>query len=158
MWDMNTVSKLQIHSTDSDTTETLGANIGSRLRGGEVIELMSDLGGGKTTFTRGLVRGAGSEDHVSSPTFTVSKIYKSNKLRIHHFDLYRLHEAGIMAHEIVELQQDPENVLVLEWAGIADDFLTPDRLMVSFETTSENEREIVMSYPKTLAYLVESGA
>jgi tRNA A37 threonylcarbamoyladenosine biosynthesis protein TsaE len=63
-----------------------------------------------------------------------------------------------MAHEIVELQQDPENVLVLEWAGIADDFLTPDRLMVSFETTSENEREIVMSYPKTLAYLVESGA
>lgn len=155
---MNTVSKLQIHSTDSDTTETLGANIGSRLRGGEVIELMSDLGGGKTTFTRGLVRGAGSEDHVSSPTFTVSKIYKSNKLRIHHFDLYRLHEAGIMAHEIVELQQDPENVLVLEWAGIADDFLTPDRLMVSFETTSENEREIVMSYPKTLAYLVESGA
>lgn len=149
---------MQIHSTDSDTTETLGANIGSRLRGGEVIELMSDLGGGKTTFTRGLVRGAGSEDHVSSPTFTVSKIYKSNKLRIHHFDLYRLHEAGIMAHEIVELQQDPENVLVLEWAGIADDFLTPDRLMVSFETTSENEREIVMSYPKTLAYLVESGA
>jgi tRNA threonylcarbamoyladenosine biosynthesis protein TsaE len=155
MWDMNTVLNLQIRSTDSDVTETLGANIGSHLKGGEVIELTSDLGGGKTTFTRGLVRGAGSEDHVSSPTFTVSKIYQANDLQIHHFDLYRLQEAGIMAHEIVELQQDPENVLVLEWAGVADNVLPEQRLIVSFEALSELQRDITLTYPEQLSYLVK---
>jgi tRNA threonylcarbamoyladenosine biosynthesis protein TsaE len=152
---MNTDLKLQIHSTDSDVTETLGANIGLCLKGGEVIELTSDLGGGKTTFTRGLVRGAGSTDHVSSPTFTVSKIYHAKKLQIHHFDLYRLQEAGIMAHEIVELQQDPENVLVLEWAGVANAVLPEQRLIVSFETVSETEREITFTCPAELSYLVK---
>ena len=155
MWDMNTDLKLQIRSTDSVVTETLGANIGSHLRGGEVIELTSDLGGGKTTFTRGLVRGAGSDDHVSSPTFTVSKIYQANSLQMHHFDLYRLQEAGIMAHEIVELQQDPENVLILEWAGVAEEVLPKERLIVSFDTIGESERDIIITYPETLSYLVK---
>ncbi len=155
---MNTVLRLQILSTDSAVTETLGAHIGAHLKGGEVIELTSDLGGGKTTFTRGLVRGAGSDDHVSSPTFTVSKIYQAHRLQIHHFDLYRLHEAGIMAHEIVELQQDVENVLVLEWAGVADEVLPAERLIIRFDTISETERNIELIYPESLSYLVKDIA
>lgn len=150
--------KQQIHSTDSKSTEALGASIGEQLKGGEVIELVSDLGGGKTTFVRGLVRGTGSIDHVSSPTFTVSKIYETKNLHIHHFDLYRLQEAGIMAHEIAELQQDPQNVLVLEWAGVADNVLPRERLIISFETLSETERDIVLTYPKSLTYLAGESA
>lgn len=145
----------QIQSTDSKITEKIGAKIGTNLKGGEVIELASDLGGGKTTFTRGLVRGAGSNDHVSSPTFTISKIYQANNLQIHHFDLYRLHEAGLMAREIIELQQDPENVLVLEWAGVANATLPAERLVISFETTGETDRVINFEYPKSLEYLLK---
>jgi tRNA threonylcarbamoyladenosine biosynthesis protein TsaE len=155
---MSTVSKLQIQSTDSETTEALGAKIGSQLTGGEVIELVSDLGGGKTTFTRGFVRGAGSVDHVSSPTFTVSKVYQAKSLQIHHFDLYRLNEVGYMAHEINELQQDSSNVLVLEWAGVAYTALPAERLIVRFETTGESERLLTFEYPKTLEYLVKGVA
>lgn len=150
--------KQQIQSIGSEITETLGAKIGTKLKGGEVIELASDLGGGKTTFTRGLVRGAGSPDHVSSPTFTMSKIYQAKKLQIHHFDLYRLHEPGHMAREIIELQQDAENVLVLEWAGIADSALPSERLIVTFETTSETDRQITFEYPKSLEYLLKEIA
>lgn len=147
--------KLQILSTDSETTEKLGASIGAHLRGGEVIELASDLGGGKTTFTRGLVRGAGSVDHVSSPTFTVSKVYETAGLIIHHFDLYRLEEAGIMQHEIKELQADPRNVLVLEWAGVASSVLPDIRMRIAFTAISETDREITIEYPETYAYLVK---
>lgn len=56
----------------------LGELLGSKLTGGEVIELRSDLGGGKTTFTKGIVKGAGSSDVVASPTFTLKKIYKGH--------------------------------------------------------------------------------
>lgn len=152
---MSTVLKQQILSTDSETTEKLGANIGAHLRGGEVIELASDLGGGKTTFTRGLVRGAGSADHVSSPTFTVSKVYETPALTIHHFDLYRLEEAGIMRHEIEELQSDPKNVLVLEWAGVASSVLPDLRMRIAFTTISETDREITVEYPEAYAYLLK---
>lgn len=147
--------KQEIHSTSSEITETLGASIGARLRGGEVIELASDLGGGKTTFTRGLVRGAGSEDAVSSPTFTISKVYQARNLQIHHFDLYRLDEAGLMAHEISELQDDPNAVLVLEWAGVAKSILPKERIQIQFQATGETERTITIMYPQSLAYLIE---
>jgi tRNA threonylcarbamoyladenosine biosynthesis protein TsaE len=152
---MNTVLKQQIRSTDSKSTEALGVNIGARLKGGEVIELTSDLGGGKTTFTRGLVRGAGSTDHVSSPTFTISKVYQAKDLQIHHFDLYRLQEAGIMTHEIAELLHDPKVVLILEWAGIAEGVLPEQRLIVQFETTSETNRDIQLLCPESLTYLIK---
>ena len=63
-----------ITSTSIEDTERIAALLGSNLRGGELIELASDLGGGKTTFTRGLVRGGGSDDSVASPTFTISRV------------------------------------------------------------------------------------
>lgn len=144
-----------MQSIDSEATEKLGASIGGNLRGGEVIELASDLGGGKTTFTRGLVRGAGSTDHVSSPTFTVSKVYEAPRCVIHHFDLYRLEEAGIMRHEIEELQADSKNVLILEWAGVASDVLPKARVRIEFTATSESTREIRIEYPPQFGYLFE---
>lgn len=68
----------QVMTDSASATETLGEAMGKRLRGSEVIELVSDLGGGKTTFVRGLARGLGSTDKVSSPTFTISQVYKTN--------------------------------------------------------------------------------
>lgn len=147
---------MRIQSIESESTEALGAKIGAQLKGGEVIELCSDLGGGKTTFTRGLVRGAGSGDHVSSPTFTVSKIYQAKNMQIHHFDLYRLPELGIMSYEISEIQQDSQNILVLEWAGVANAVLPKNRLIINFETISEYDREIAITCPESLAYLIKN--
>lgn len=146
---------MQIESTSSVQTEQLAERLGRKLRGGEVIELVSDLGGGKTTFVRGLARGAGSSDKVSSPTFTLSNEYKAAELAIHHFDFYRLGEAGIMQEEVAEILGDPQAVTVIEWAGIVLDSLPAERLTIQIRATGEDSRELTITCPQQLIYLLE---
>ncbi len=145
----------QMRSTSSADTESLGAKIGANLCGGEVIELVSDLGGGKTTFTRGLVRGAGSTDKVASPTFTISKEYQAPHFTIAHFDFYRLGEAGIVADELAELVGDPGYVVVVEWGDVAQDVLPPERLTIRLSYTADTQRDIICTYAPTLEYLLK---
>lgn len=152
---MNTGTTWQIESTSSEQTEQLAAKLGASLRGGEVIELVSDLGGGKTTFTRGLVRGAGSSDRVASPTFTISREYKTPKFTIAHFDFYRLGEAGVVADEVAEVVGDPHYVTVVEWGEIVHDVLPKDRLTVQLQLTGENSRRLTFDYSPGIAYLLE---
>lgn len=126
------------------------------MKGGEVIELISDLGGGKTTFVRGLARGAKSQDKVASPSFTISKVYKTARFEIHHFDFYRLHEAGIMADELAEIAGDPAIVVVVEWADVVQHVLPNDRLSITIQQTPTGERQITCTAPEELNYLLES--
>lgn len=130
--------------------------MGKNLRGGEVIELVSDLGGGKTTFVRGLALGMGSTDKVASPTFTVSKEYHSPKLRLVHYDFYRLTDPGIMQFELAETLSDPNSVAVIEWADIVHDILPESRVTINIKSVSggsENARQLEVSYPPELSYL-----
>lgn len=134
----------------------LAERVGRVLKGGEVIELISDLGGGKTTFTRGLVRGVGSTDKVASPTFTISKLYKTPTMDIHHFDFYRLNEAGIMADELAEVIEDPRAIAVVEWAEVVAHVLPDKRLTVSIQQTPEGNRHLLFKAPSSLAYIMEA--
>ena len=147
---------LQINSTNSDNTEAVAEKIGRQLKGGEVIELMSDLGGGKTTFTRGLVRGAGSSSHVSSPTFTVSNVYDAKKFQLHHFDFYRLPEAGLIEHELEDIIGDPQAVTIVEWSDIVAHVLPKDRLTIHLKSTGDESRLLDITCPESLNYLVEN--
>ena len=155
---MSTVMTWQTNSTSSGETEQVAESLGRRLRGGEVIELVSDLGGGKTTFTRGLVRGAGSTERVGSPTFTLSREYKAPQFTIAHFDFYRLGEAGIVGDELDEIIHEPGYVTVVEWGDIVHDVLPKQRLTVRLEQTGEEARHITISYPEQFAYIVEDLA
>jgi tRNA threonylcarbamoyladenosine biosynthesis protein TsaE len=145
----------QTSSTNSDDTERLGAWLGSQLKGGEVIELRSDLGGGKTTFVRGLVRGAGSRDRVSSPTFTLSRIYKAKNFDIHHFDFYRLNDPGILADQLAEALEN-NNVVIVEWADIVKNVLPESRISIEFKpvASSSEERQITFHYPEPQRQLI----
>ena len=148
----------QTVSTSSEDTEQLGEQLGSLLNGGEVIELKADLGGGKTTFVRGLARGFGSADIATSPTFTLSKIYQNNKHQtIYHYDFYRLSDAGIMSDSLAESISDPTAVTVIEWGDIVADILPKTALAIAFVRTPDNadQRQITISYPETLAPLIE---
>jgi len=151
---MSTTVTWGINSTSSEQTEQLAEKLGHNLRGGEIIELVSDLGGGKTTFTRGLVRGAGSTDRVRSPTFTLSSEYKTPKFTVAHFDFYRLGEAGIVADELAEVIGDPNYVVVVEWGDIVHDVLPADRLTIRLNLTGENARNLNFEYPPELEYLL----
>lgn len=118
----------------------LGEAIGQSVSGGEVLELVGDIGAGKTTLTKGIARALGISEPVQSPTFTISRVYDSPKgLRLVHYDFYRLSEAGIMGDEIREAMDD-NSVVVVEWAGAVDDDLPKDRLVVKITTISEEER------------------
>ena len=154
---MSIDTTLRINSTSLAATENLAAEVGTRTRGGEVIALSSDLGGGKTAFVRGLARGMGSENHVASPTFTLGRVYetKNKKLTLFHFDFYRLNDPGIMAFELAEVLTDPGAVVAIEWGAVMDDILPTDTVAVTIERTGEESRDISFTYPERLAYLFE---
>jgi tRNA threonylcarbamoyladenosine biosynthesis protein TsaE len=127
--------------------------IGHKLLGGEVVELVSDLGGGKTAFVSGLAKGMGSKDPVRSPSFTLSSQYKAGGLTLHHFDFYRLKEPGIMRNELAEVLEDPKAVVVIEWAGIVKKVLPAKHLTVRIKATGETSRQFNFSCPDSLKYL-----
>jgi tRNA threonylcarbamoyladenosine biosynthesis protein TsaE len=124
------------------------------MRGGEVIELVSDLGGGKTAFVRGLASGMGSKDTVRSPSFTLSNQYRANRLTLYHFDFYRLKEPGIMKDELAEVLDDPQAVVAIEWADIVEDVLPAKKLTVRIKALDEQSRQLTFNYPDNLSYLV----
>ena len=147
--------KISINSTSATQTERLAEQLSRKLKGGEVIELVSDLGGGKTTFVRGLVRGLGSTDIVNSPTFKISNVYHSPALTVNHFDLYRLPEPGMISYELAEVINDSGGITLIEWADAVADILPDEHLIVQFDHASEQERQITFRYPESLAYLLK---
>jgi tRNA threonylcarbamoyladenosine biosynthesis protein TsaE len=154
---MNSATKT-ITTHSAEETERLGEAIGRRLRGDETIELVSDLGGGKTTFVRGLARGLGSSHQVSSPTFTISQVYAAGERALAHFDFYRLTEPGLMADELAESIHDPQTVVVIEWGDIVADVLPAERLTIAITATGESARKLTLTYPDDLSYIVQELA
>ena len=134
------------HTTDSAATRSLGYRLSSLLRGGDVVELSSDLGGGKTTLTQGIAEGLGYNEPVTSPTFTLSQIYHlKSGLEIHHYDLYRLSESGILDFEIGEDVAASNVITIIEWGDIAQNVLPSDRLRIMLKMDSETSREITIT-------------
>ncbi|MDQ5913953.1 MAG: tRNA threonylcarbamoyladenosine biosynthesis protein TsaE, partial [Patescibacteria group bacterium] len=125
-----------------EETIDLGREFGSKLKGGEVIEFIGDLGAGKTSFMRGLAEGIESEDSVSSPTFTISNVYSGrDNLSLHHYDFYRLPEPGLIAEDLAEAIQNPKAIICVEWAESVRGVLPEDRITIEIIPIDEEKRE-----------------
>lgn len=146
---------ITIDSTGVQETQSVAEKLGLALRGGETIELISDLGGGKTTFVHGLAKAIGSPDRVASPTFTISKVYKGQRLEIHHFDFYRLQEAGLMEYELHDVLGDPHIVVVVEWGEAVAHVLPKDRLTIRLIRTGDESRRLEFNCSNRMNYLLE---
>lgn len=121
----------------------LGEKLGELLSGGEVFELIGDVGAGKTTFTKGLAVGMKIDEVIQSPTFTISRVYTTpSGLELRHYDFYRLNEAGIMASELAESIDQPDVVTIVEWAKAVESVLSSDRIRVAISATSDEERQV----------------
>lgn len=142
-----------ITTNSSQETEDFAEKLGERLRGGEVIELVSDLGGGKTTFVRGLARGMGSQDMVHSPSFTLANQYQSKGLTLYHFDFYRLDDPGVVRHELTEALMDPQSVVAVEWAEAVKAAFVRPYISVIMKPTSEDSRQLTFTYSEHYKYL-----
>jgi tRNA threonylcarbamoyladenosine biosynthesis protein TsaE len=152
MTDQKTVV-LTTHSAKE--TKELAEKIATNVRGGEVIELVSDLGGGKTTFTQGFVHGLGSSDNVASPTFTISREYTGGTFHVYHFDFYRLQDAGIIADELAEVISDKRAIVVVEWGDIVQNVLPKSRIQITITAVSEYERRLTCKVPAELSYIIQ---
>lgn len=115
------------------------------MRAGDVIELVGDLGAGKTQLTRGIVRGLGSIDDVQSPSFMVEKIYEGGRVPVHHYDFHRLQNPGIVADYLQEALED-KAVVIIEWADSVADVLPGDRKIIKLVATSPEQRVITANF------------
>ena len=124
-------------------TEALGERLAAHLTGGEVIAFTGDLGAGKTAFTRGLARGLGITERVTSPTFTIVNEYEGGRLPLFHFDMYRLTSSDDLYDIGWEDYLARGGVCAVEWSEIVDDALEEDALQVDIKNESGDDRRTI---------------
>ena len=101
---------------DAAATIAAGESLAAELRAGDVIALTGGLGAGKTHFTKGLVRGLGSEEEVTSPTFTLVHEYRAGRLPVFHFDFYRMESEREVTAIGWDEYLDAAGICIVEWA------------------------------------------
>ncbi len=124
-------------------TEELGARLARRLEPGAVVAFTGDLGAGKTAFTRGLARGLGIPDRVTSPTFTIVNEYEGGRLPLFHFDMYRL----ASSEELFDIGWEDYlvrgGVCAVEWSENVSDALEEDVISVEICRGEADSRRII---------------
>ena len=112
----------------------------------QVIELLGDVGAGKTTFTRGLAQGLGIKEPITSPSFTISKSYAlpNSNGRFIHYDFYRLPDPGLMLDDLQENLNNPENVIIVEWGESVTNILPENRTKIEIKYNDDNSREVIL--------------
>ena len=133
-------------------TEAVAARLARILPPGAVIAYRGDLGAGKTAFTRGLARGLGCGEPVTSPTYTIVNEYLSGRLPLFHFDMYRLRCAEDLFDIGWEDYLDRGGVCAVEWSENVEEALE-DCILITIEKTGDESRRITIKGGKALADL-----
>jgi tRNA threonylcarbamoyladenosine biosynthesis protein TsaE len=129
-----------------------GRELSGSLRAGDVIALTGDLGTGKTTLTKALALGLGVTDPVTSPTFALINEYGGGRLKMYHFDVYRIAQGETQDAVRAEMERlgyeeyfYGDGVCVVEWADLIEDLLPPDAIRVTLAHTDDpEEREVAV--------------
>ena len=131
------------YTNSAGETEALGEKLAQILKPGTVIAFRGDLGAGKTAFTRGLARGLGASDRVTSPTYTIVNEYLGGKMPLFHFDMYRLGSSDELFDIGWEDYLERGGVCDVEWSENVEDAME-DALSVCIEKLGDNERKITI--------------
>lgn len=126
-----------------EETEALGETLGQSLEPGDVIAFTGDLGAGKTAFTRGLARGLGVTDRVTSPTFTIVNEYGGGRLPLFHFDMYRLSSSEELFDIGWEDYLGRGGVCAVEWSEIVDDALEGNPIRVDIRRGTHDSQRVI---------------
>ena len=124
-------------------TEAVGVALAKTLAPGAVIAYRGDLGAGKTAFTRGLARGLGYAEPVTSPTYTIVNEYLGGRMPLFHFDMYRLRSADDLWDIGWDDYLERGGVCAVEWSENVDQALE-DPITVTIEKTGEDSRRIII--------------
>ena len=139
---MKSIEKGRITLKSEEDTRALGLSIADAAEAGDVVALIGDLGTGKTALTRYIAEGLGVRETISSPTFTIVKEYKSGRLPLYHFDVYRLGSGEELLDVGAEEMLDGDGLCVIEWADIVSDVLPEESLVVKIEYGAEEGERI----------------
>ena len=134
---------MEFITTSPAETEAVGAALAAHLTPGVVVAYRGDLGAGKTAFTRGLARGLGILDPVTSPTYTIVNEYLSGRLPLFHFDMYRLRSADDLFDIGWDDYLERGGVCAVEWSENVEDALE-DPITVTIEKLSDDDRRITI--------------
>ena len=131
-----------LHIASEKETERIGEAIGRAAEPSTVVALIGDLGTGKTTLTKSIARGLGVTETVTSPTFNIIREYKSGRIPLYHFDVYRIGDPDEMFELGYEEYFYGDGICVVEWADIIEELLPEDAVIIRIERgASEEERE-----------------
>lgn len=125
-------------------TRALGLRIASAAEPGDIIALVGDLGTGKTALTKYIAEGLGVTEEVISPTFNIVKEYRSGRIPLFHFDVYRLSGSEEFLDTGAEDYLEDSGLSVIEWADIVADALPEDSLLINIEYAGKGERRITV--------------
>jgi tRNA threonylcarbamoyladenosine biosynthesis protein TsaE len=130
---------------DETALVAFGTRLAECVRSGDVIELIGDIGAGKTTLTRSIAQAMGITVTIQSPTFAISNRYPlPDGGVLVHYDFYRLSDPGIMRDELDETMHDPSSVVIIEWGDIVRDILPNDRLTITITTPTDTTRQVTV--------------
>jgi tRNA threonylcarbamoyladenosine biosynthesis protein TsaE len=136
------LSKVQVKN-ESELI-AFGKKLSAKFKGGEVIELVGDLGVGKTTLTKGIAQGLEVKSTINSPSFTIMKEYSGRKgLILKHYDFYRLDNSGIMKNEILDSLNHDNIITVVEWAKDIAGILPKNRRTIKLSYLADNDGRLV---------------
>lgn len=138
-------------------TEDLARRIAPHLRKGDTIALEGDLGAGKTTLARAILRAVGVQDEVPSPSFTLVQEYEAGGLKVAHCDLYRIETPDELDEMGIE-EAVRDGVVLIEWPERAGSRLPADALRICIEIVGENERRITLSGPARWSEIIVERA
>ena len=142
---MDMTMEIITHSVEE--TELAGQATAKALVPGSVVALYGDLGAGKTAFVRGMARGLGSHDRVTSPTFTIVNEYSGN-LELFHFDMYRLKSSDELFDIGWEDYLARGGVCVVEWSENVSDAFDGSEIKVTIDKLSDTDRKITVETPE----------
>lgn len=126
-----------------EETERIGEALGKVLTPGAIVAYRGDLGAGKTAFTRGIARGLGCRERVTSPTYTIVNEYPDGRMPLFHFDMYRLHSADDLWDIGWEDYLERNGVCAVEWSENVEDALE-GAVRVTIEKLGEQTRRITI--------------
>ena len=142
----------EFYSKNLSDTDAVAAEIASLLKKGDVLALYGEMGAGKTAFTRGLARGLGYPEPVTSPTYTIVNEYLGGRLPLFHFDMYRLASSDDLWDIGWEDYLERGGVCAVEWSENVDDAME-NALWVTIEKTGDETRRITLEGGDILADL-----
>ncbi|MCF7869617.1 MAG: tRNA (adenosine(37)-N6)-threonylcarbamoyltransferase complex ATPase subunit type 1 TsaE [Candidatus Omnitrophica bacterium] len=133
-----------ITSKSTFQTRSLGKDFSTILKKRDIVLLEGQLGGGKTTFVKGLAKGLGYKGEVLSPSYTLVRRYKINKIVINHIDLYRLDKKSLSSIDMEEYLYNENSISIVEWGQKLKPYLDK-YLIIKFSFLNMEKRKLVIS-------------